>query len=70
LTTDNCEPLSKYQNLGSVSFKNTLSFSSNQYGGVKDVLIKKSLKEYNGSNGIILQLSRGGNTGDAILIKE
>jgi len=65
-----CEPLSKYQNLGSVSFKNTLSFSSNQYGGVKDVLIKKSLKEYNGANGIILQLSRGSNTGDAILIKE
>lgn len=65
-----CEPLSKYQNLGSISFKNTLSFSSNQYAGIRDVLIKKSLKEYNGANGVIIQLSRGSNNADAISLKD
>lgn len=65
-----CEPLSKYQNLGSVSFKNTLSFSSNQYAGIRDVLIKKSQKDYSMANGIIIQLSRGSNTADAISLKD
>lgn len=65
-----CEPLSKYQNLGSTSFKNTLSFSSNQYAGIRDVLIKKSLKEYSGANGVIIQLSRGSNNADAITLKD
>lgn len=65
-----CEPLSKYQNLGSIAFKNTLSFSSNQYAGIRDVLIKKSLKDYSGANGIIMQLSRGSNNADAISLKD
>jgi len=65
-----CEPTTKYQSLGTVTFKNSISFASRQYSSIRDILIKKSLKEYNGSNGIILQLSRGGNTGDAISLKD
>jgi len=66
-----CEPNNKYQSLGTVKFKKELSFKSSQYSSVRDVLIKRTLKEYNNSNGIILRLVTGGaDLGESILIKE
>ena len=66
-----CEPINKYQSLGTVTFKNSLSFSSSQYSSIRDVLIKKTLKDFKNSNGLILRLVRGGaDIGEPILIKE
>lgn len=62
-----CEPLKKYEYLGSVKSL----FASGQYQPVRDNLIRKTKKEYKGANGLILKLAAGGaELGDAISLKD
>jgi len=64
-----CEPINKYEYLGSV--KSLVTFASGQYQPVRDNLIRKTKKEFKNANGLILKLVSGGaDNGDAILIKE
>ena len=64
-----CEPIKKYEYLGSV--KNLISFGSGQYQPVRDNLLRKTKKEYKDANGLILKLVAGGSDlGDAISLKD
>lgn len=63
-----CEPLNKYEYLGSV--KSLINFTSGQYQPVRDNLIRKTKKDFKYADGLILKLVAGGaDNGDAIILK-
>ncbi|MGH1339259.1 MAG: hypothetical protein ACRBFS_24285 [Aureispira sp.] len=64
------EPVQDYEHLGTAKGP-SLSFSSGQYQAVRDILIKRTLKQFPKADGVILHFYDGGiDKADAIIFKD